>query len=162
MTLLTAYDSVDPARIPADARFIFFYSDGRYANLAQVHAHFPTAHLCGITTQGQIGPGMCDTETGDLTITDTDRWLRLSLGADVWRPRVYANMNTWHALGLYNLLEHFGDSIRRAVALWDDDPTIPPGFDAKQYKNTPGYDVWSCVDDFFKPRPPRAALEAGA
>lgn len=159
MTLVAyrAFDSVTAANLPINATHVFYYDDGHWSNEAAVKARCPHAEYVDITVFGKVGAGMCDSEVGDLTVPETVAWVEKSLAAKVFRPRVYADLDRWENQGLLKQLAPHGNSIRRAVANYDNVPTIPAWADAKQFSSTAKLDTWVCADDFFVNHAPTPA-----
>lgn len=136
------YDGVTPSRIPPDATMVAGYVDGRYANLPALKARFPHATVVEIAVFAHTNAGtVLDVEPGDSTPAQAPGWVvsRRHAGVD---PTVYCSAATWPAVQA---------AFRNAgvtephywIADYDNDPTIPTGARAKQYKNTAGYDVSS-------------------
>lgn len=155
----TMYDAVSPANIPAGASLVAGYADGLYANIPEMRARFPHATVVSIAVRWTTRAQVLDVETGDATPAQAVDWCRQTM-ADKPNPEltVYCNTSTW-------------PSVRQAfqgagvtepqywVAAYDNDPAIPAGAVAKQWKNTPGYDVssvaafWPGVDAAPTPTP---------
>jgi hypothetical protein len=162
MSLITAYDAVTASSLPANATHVFYYADGAFANEAAVKAQCPHAVTCGITVIGQVGPGACDCEAGDLTVAQAETWVTYSLKAGVYRPRVYANQDRWENQGLLAGLAHYGPNIRRWVAAYPGaGATVPPGYDAHQYEGgtVNPFDLNVCLPDFFATKPPAPPVD---
>src|SRR5580704_5917847 len=107
MTLLTLYDAVTAANLPADAKYAAFYVDGKFANEAAVKARCPHATYLSITVRGGIAD-CCDCETGDLTVLQAEAWVASRLAAGAYRPVVYASADTWTNGGLRDALAKYG------------------------------------------------------
>src|SRR5438270_5613189 len=133
-----------------------FYMDGLYANEAGVRADAPHAILTPITVAGHPLARICDTEPGNIGIEGALRWLGdqrrndpLHLG-DPDAYGLYADGSDWGRMG------HTPGV--RWIAKPDGDPTIPPGFHAKQYRWASLYDLSSCASGYFpKPKPKPAS-----
>lgn len=150
--MLTLYDAVNAANIPANAGYVAYYTDGRFANGTAIKARFPHAIYLSITVFGGIAD-CCDCEQGDLTVAHAEAWVAQRLAAGAYRPCVYSNLDRWQNQGLEAGLAKYGNRIRRWVAHFDDIGQIPSGFDAKQYSTNPAVDVSVCLPNFFDPRP---------
>ncbi len=151
MTLLTLYDAVTPANLPATAENVCFYSDGIFANGSAVHARCPHAqHYLGITVHGGIAD-CCDCEVGDLTVAQGEAWIKERLAAGAFRPCIYASQSRWTDEGLLSGLAAYGNRIRRWVAAFPGaGPVVPNGFDAHQYTDGGGkLDTSVCLPNFF-------------
>lgn len=153
------YDGVTPSRIPADATMVAGYVDGRYANLPALRQRFPHATVVEIAVFAHTNGGtVLDVEAGDATPGEAPGWVvsRRHAGVD---PTVYCSASVWPAVQA---------AFRNAgiaephywIARYDNDPTVPTGAVAKQYKTTAGYDVssvaayWPGVDPKPTPAPP--------
>lgn len=139
------YDGVTPSRIPIEATMVAAYVDGRYANVVAMRSRFPHARLVTIAVFASTNAGnVLDVEKGDATPTQAPGWVvkRRRAGID---PTVYCSASLWpsvrQAFRSLNVPEpHYW------IADYDGDPRIPAGAIAKQYKNTPGYDISSVVN----------------
>jgi hypothetical protein len=157
MTLLTAQDAVTAANLDPDLKYAFYYANGPYANEAEVRARCPHATLVPIMVHS--GPlvknSMCDSETLDFTVPETETWVVDMLNAGEYRPRVYANLDRWENVGLLAGLAKYGTEIRRAVADYTITSTaalptaIPWDWCDGWQCSTNGVDRWVCRDDFF-------------
>lgn len=87
----TAYDSASPAAIPASARMVLWYLDGRYAWPADQLARFPRAVKVSITVQGHPAADIADVENGDLTPASAADWIRSRAGH---KSTVYCSLDT--------------------------------------------------------------------
>lgn len=124
-------DAVTTANFPLSTKVAACYVDGRFANVAGVRARLPKAHILTISTQGAVADCV-DCESGDLTIPETIAWVDRRVAAGAGLIVVYANLSTWDG-GLMSGLAHYGNRIKRWLAHPKTAPTIPAGFDAKQY-----------------------------
>lgn len=152
MTLLTMYDAVTAANLPADAKYVCFYTDGQFANGTAVKQRCPHATYLSITVRGGVAD-CCDCEQGDLTVAEAETWVARRLAAGQYRPCVYANLDRWERGGLKAGLAKYGARIRRWVADYDNVAVVPSGFDAKQYRSTSLLDTSVCLPGFFAPKP---------
>lgn len=77
MSVHIAYDDVTLSLIPSDAPLVLAYVDGNFANYDQAVAQFGADRVRGITVRGEHGPHIywCDTEPGDLTISEGAAWV---------------------------------------------------------------------------------------
>jgi len=149
----TMYDAVTVSRVPSTATMVAAYVDGHYANVAAMRDRFPNARLVTIAVFASTNAGtVLDVETGDATPTQAPGWVvkRRKAGVD---PTVYCSESLWpsvrQAFRSLNVPEpHYW------IAHYDSVPLIPEGAIAKQYKNTPGYDI-SVVADYWPGVDPR-------
>ena len=157
------YDAVTVSRIPAGATLVAGYANGVYANLPALRARFPHATVVGISvTAGFDGGTVLDVEKGDASPAEAPDWVRMRRAAGV-DPTVYCNSSTWPSVKA--AFEHAGVAQPHYwIAHYDGDPAIPAGAIAKQWKNTPGYDVstvaayWPGVDRKPAPAKPTVSL----
>ena len=155
MLLINFKDAVNASVLDPGATHAVFYCDGAFENEAAVRARCPHAKLYAITTQGRTGHGIfaCDSETGDLTIAQTEAWTAEQVRLGVSPVVVYANQDRWLNLGLLNALAHYGNRIERWDADFDGVAAVPSWASAKQYA-TGSVDLDVAVADFFGDAPP--------
>lgn len=143
----TMYDSVNPSRIPRDAEIVAGYVNGIYKWADSDWALFPNAVHVGIAVRASYDGGeVLDVEIGDATPAEAPGWVTMRRSHDV-DPSIYCNLSTWptvvRAFQSAGVVEpHYW------IAHYDGSPTLPVGAVAKQYQNTPGFDV-SSVADFW-------------
>jgi hypothetical protein len=148
---LTMYDSVNANSIPAGALYAAYYVDGAYANYQAIRNRCPHAHLFSITVRGGAAD-CCDSETGDLSVAQTETWIADRLAGGHYRPCAYANLDRWTNGGLLAGLSKYGSRIRRWVAAYNDRADIPPGYDGHQF-STGNVDTSVLLDNFFQGAP---------
>jgi hypothetical protein len=154
--MLTLYDAVTAANLPADAKYVCYYTDGRYANETAVKKRCPHATYLSITTRGGVAD-CADCETGDLTVLQAEAWVASRLAAGAHRPCVYASQSRWENEGLKTGLAKYGSKVRRWVAAFPGSgANVPAGYDAHQWSDGGGkLDTSICLSDFFdSPAPP--------
>lgn len=145
------YDSVTVENIPATAQMVAGYVDGHYANIHLLRAHFPHAVVVGIATSSHTDDGqVLDVEKGDATPNGAVAWVQMRRRAGAI-PTVYTSLSEWGSVK-----EAFSKSgISQPfywIANWDGVVSIPSGAIAKQFENTPRYDIsvvttyWPGVD----------------
>lgn len=136
--LINFKDAVDASVLDPNATHAVYYIDGRYANEAAVRARCPHAKLHAITVMGATGKDIfaCDSETGDLTIPQTETWVAEQVRLGAWPIVAYANQDRWLNLGLLTALAKYGNRIERWDADYDGVAEVPPWADAKQYAST--------------------------
>lgn len=157
----TMYDDVDAANIPADATLMAGYVDGSWPSYNAMKARFPHATVVPIAVSWRTNAGtVLDCEKGDATPSECPSWvvMRRARGVD---PTIYCNSDTWPAVRQAFQGAHIPEP-HYWIAQWDDQPTIPAGAVAKQYKNGSTYDTsvvaayWPGVDPI--PTPPEDTL----
>ncbi len=141
------FDSVTASNIPADARMVGGYSDGRYAWSEADFQRFPTAQRVRVTVFAHdVFGDVLDVENGDATPQQAPGWVQKRRDQGAW-PSVYMNSSTWPSVR---------DAMRAAkieeppywVAQYDGNPELMPGAVAKQYQSTNAYDL-SSVANFW-------------
>lgn len=143
----TMYDGISVPNLPSGAPLYAGYLNGHWPTVPALRARFPEARIVEITVFASEGAGhVLDVEPGDASAPQAVDWVRRrrAAGAD---PTVYCNASTWPAVRA---------AFRSAgvpqphywVADYDNDPAIPAGAIAKQFRNTSGYDV-SAVADYW-------------
>lgn len=146
------YDGVDVSKLPANADMYAGYVDGHWPTYHDIVKAHPGKPVVSITVQGWTHDGatviadVCDVENGDLTPAQGAQWARQRLD-DGAHPTIYCSASVVPAV--HASLAAAGVALDRVnlwVAHYDNDPTIPDGAVAKQYVNTPDYDVSSVVD----------------
>jgi hypothetical protein len=91
----TMFDSVNAAAIPADAKMVAGYVDGRYAWSSADWARFPNAVHVPIAVFPSTNAGVVlDCEAGDATPTQCPGWVRMRRAAGV-DPTVYCSYSAW-------------------------------------------------------------------
>lgn len=163
MTLIDFEDAVDASHLDPNATHAVYYADGAFANRAAVAARCPHAKLYAITVHGLTGPGIfaCDSETGDLTVPETEAWVAEQVRLGVRLICVYANLNRWLNEGLKAALDKYGHRIRRWVADWNNVPQIPSWADADQFFSDASVDKDVAVATFFGDDQPAPAGPTG-
>jgi hypothetical protein len=155
MTLLTMYDSDNPATLPADALIVAGYVGSEYDAMV---ARFPHARHLSITGNAALAADCLDVENGDAIASEVVGWVRDRFAAGAYRPCVYASIDTNMPAVLQNLMWAKIPllSVRLWVAHWGQSSAeIPSPFDALQYLNTSDYDENVLAANFFAPRPPK-------
>lgn len=141
------YDSVNAKAIPSQAVMVAGYIDGRYANIAEMRARFPHSTLVEIAVRATTDAGqVLDVERGDATPSQAVSWVqvRRRAGAD---PTVYTSLSEWNAVRSAFRNNHVPEP-HYWIADWDGDASLLAGTVAKQYHNTPNWDV-SVVADYW-------------
>lgn len=148
------FDAVTATNIPRSATMVAGYVDQITSKPWSVSDWelFPYAvHVAIVKKASSVFGDVLDVETGDASPSEAPGWVSAmrTVGLD---PTVYCNFSTWNlvqsafaATGVQP--PHYW------IAKYDDVASIPPswvasGCVAKQYKNTPGYDL-SIVADYW-------------
>jgi hypothetical protein len=147
------YDGIasDAKAIPTTTAFVAGYVDGHYAWSAADWARFPHSVHIGIAVRSTTNDGIVlDCEPGNATPAEAVDWvvMRRKAGVD---PTVYCGQSSWPSVKA--AFAHAGIAAPHWwVARYDDDPTIPAGAVAKQWKSTADWDessvaaYWPGVD----------------
>lgn len=128
------YDSVNAARLPADAKLVACYVDGHYANEAAVRARCPHATVVTITVLGHSDANVIDCEAGDATPDQAAAWAKAQIGKGK-HPTIYCNLSTWPSV--QQAVKAAGvpaGSVSYWVAHYDAKAEMIPGAVAKQYQ----------------------------
>lgn len=157
-SLITMYDSTDPACIPPDAQAAAAYNDLRFAaSWPALIARFPKLHeqgrLVSIAALASTRARIYDLEPGNpMTVAQLPGAVKASIAAGIYRPGVYASeplLSECRAALLASGLKP--DQFCCWVAKWDGVSQVPPGDAAKQLRDAGPYDVSVCDPDFFPP-----------
>ncbi len=152
----TMYDTTDVnTGLPvAHPQAVAGYVNGNYPSYNGLVKRYPGAKHLSIAVNTSTDARCLDVETGDATPADAPAWVRRQHARGIARPIVYANASTMEAV----LAALNADFIKRGeYLLWeahyDNIANVPPGRDAKQYRNveTPGhnYDISECQPWFL-------------
>jgi hypothetical protein len=137
----TMYDGVTPSRLPPSASMVAGYADGHYANLAAMRARYPHATVVSIAVSWRTRAQVLDVETGDATPAQAVQWCLHTMAGTANRDlTVYCNTSTWPSVRAAFRAAGVSEP-QYWVAEYDGVAAIPAGAVAKQYRNTPGYDV---------------------
>lgn len=102
MSSVIFFDDVDVSLLP-QADYYAGYADGIFANIAAIHARFPSAGILSIAVKATDVADALDVEAGDAVNSQVVAWFKLSLSKGVTKPCVYtsaSNVNT--IVGLFN------------------------------------------------------------
>lgn len=136
--LLLMLDTISPPAL-SGLRFdaLAGYVGGMWPDFAALCLLYPALHkanrIVSVAVSAVQDAEFLDVERGDATIAQAPAWLDRQLARKVWRPGIYADLDSWVNGGLLRLLAHYGSSIRRWVADWDFHPGILAGYDAQQW-----------------------------
>lgn len=141
MTTQIMYDSVDMTKIPAGARLVAAYVNGSYANVHQAHGLFPDATIVEISVTAHEDSGdVLDVERYDAGPEEAPAWVALRRRAGVIAPAVYCSLDTWPECIAAFRQQQIADPLWW-IAHYDDRGDLSVGMFAKQYQNTPHYDL---------------------
>lgn len=98
MTSILMFDDVDVSLLPSGFDAYAAYIDGIYANLAQIKARFPSAHILTIAVRASDVADALDIEAGDAVNTEAPGWFRKALAAGVTKPCLYTSASNADAL----------------------------------------------------------------
>lgn len=98
MTNILMFDDVDVALLPAGFDAYAGYVDGIFANLSQVKARFPNAHILTIAVRSSDVADALDVEPGDAVNADAPAWFKKALAAGVTKPCFYTSASNVDAL----------------------------------------------------------------
>jgi len=152
------YDSVTVDQIPEQPHAVAGYVNGSYANVDKLKERFPDARLLTISVGASDEIADCyDIENGDYKPSDAAELYQNAVRAGVWRPCFYADLSNMPAVkkSLNTVVKNRSD-IRLWVALYDNSPYLPEGYDAKQFTDKAlgrNLDESICDSTFFKAVP---------
>lgn len=169
--MLTMYDSIDVAEIPANAQAVAGYTGGQWPTFKELAKAFPKAKRVSIAIRSADNGEILDIEAGDASVGDAAPWFHRQQARGVKRPGFYTSLSNVNLL-VQALEQH---SIHRAdYRLWSAHYTAAPHIcgpsegigtyaDATQYYDRAlgrNLDVSVCADSFFAPPKPAAYLPA--
>lgn len=161
---IPGYDAVTLSNVPSNAQAVGCYASGAYVNCNEARARFPHAHIISIATTASFVPATClDTEPGDSSPSEVADWIRRDHAAGVARPCDYANASEMVSVRA----DVAAAGVPRSawlewVAAWDNNPAIPAGFDAHQWKSTWNLDWDTFSSAFFGPPKPTGPVCFGS
>lgn len=168
MTTLVMWDDVTASLIPADAEYVGYYVDGRYANEAAIKARCPKAKLVGIAVTEADNADVLDVETGDAQIADIYYWLHRGQKPVTTRlPTIYTSVDNVDRMMLTmaaNRFVHGRDFLIWSAHYTDSAHICGPttcalthtACDATQWTshaNSQSLDESECLPEFFKAAP---------
>ena len=146
----TCYDSINVNAIPADAQLAAGYAGGNWPTYANgsLRARCPHAILVSIAVNASEDAMVLDVERGDATPSDAPAWCQRQR-ARGQVPTVYCNASTWPAVQ-----QMFHDAGQPLPQWWDanydNNPTLPAGAVAKQYRSDTNQNLdYSVVADYW-------------
>ena len=161
--MITMYDSiaVAPLRKVASSSkdAVAGYVDGRFADFSELVHAFPHDRHLSIAVHADDDADCLDVEAGDALVVEVPAWVLRQHGRGLWRPVVYASESNWPAIDQELGKAGIGGTFtRRWVAAWNNQASVPAGFDAHQFTDHPNgqnVDESVLVDDFFGTAPRR-------
>ena len=161
--MITMWDNISAASIPANAQACAGYAGGRWPDFKAMVQRFPKLAAEGrvksIAVNDQETAHILDVEQGDATPAQAPGWVKRMLAeppaVGIYKPGIYASLSAMGAVK--RALANAGIQ-RSAVLLWVADWTyiahLPPGYDACQWTDKAGpNDESLCLDSFFPPLP---------
>jgi lysozyme family protein len=102
MSSVVFFDDVDVALLP-QADYYAGYADGIYANIAAIHARFPSAGILSIAVKATDTADALDVESGDAVNSEVVPWFKLALSKGVTKPCIYTSAsNVNDIVALFN------------------------------------------------------------
>lgn len=116
---------------------------------------FPVLSRVTITPSAGTVADVLDVENGDATPGETEAWITLCKAHGLLRPTIYCSLSVVPAVRKGTGKWRLGIDYDLWVADWDGTTQIPyPAAAAKQFRNTPKYDVNAVFDDGWPHRLP--------
>lgn len=148
-------DNVDVFRIPLGTPAIGCYSYGPYRqSCVDAASRFPNSYRLSITPSELGTARILDVEPGDAVPSQAGSWARRMVSQGVFRPGVYST--SWNRAAIVSSLSANGLTHCTAgstsktcyvlwLAAWDNNPSIPVGWDSHQYAggNVRDYDTFA-------------------
>ena len=155
--MIEMFDTVTPSAIgrlaSTSSDAVAGYVDGRYKDLAQLERDYPAHRHMGIAVRATDDAECLDVETGDAQPWQVAGWVLRQHSRGIVRPCIYANLSTMPAVKRELATAGIArQSVRLWVAAYDNDPSIPAGYDAHQWTDHwdgRNVDASVCLDDFF-------------
>lgn len=119
---ITMYDDTNPSLIPATAKAVAGYVNGKYQTASRIKTLFPKALKVFIAVTADADADCLDVERGDATPDQAPAWLTrqwktwTSKPHDVPLPVIYSSESAWPAL--IALLTHHGFVHRKHYLIW--------------------------------------------
>lgn len=162
------YDSTTLDAIPANATMVAGYVDGSYANIRAIRQRWPHAiHVTITVTGADLSAQVVDCESRDTTPASAARWAKRKIAAKAGHPTIYCSASVWPTVKAEVAKAGIARQVSYWIAHYDNDPTVPAGAVAKQYRSTnkPNLDYsvvvdyWPGVDAAPKPPPTPTPLK---
>ena len=151
---LSGQDSVSPGGMQNGKSVYAGYGLGSFTNMGSVESRFPGKRYVSISPRVASGVDCLDIETGDAVPSDGPAFVHDWHQVNTNKPVLYANASTMPAVKSHLASAGLTGRAYLWVAEWDGSPSIPGGYDAKQYGSTSGYDADSFYDYMFGPVTP--------
>lgn len=162
-TVLKGQDSVSPAGMQRGLDVYSGYARGTYTDMREIESRFPGAKYLSISPYVTTGVDCLDIEPGNAGAASAPAFVRGWHPVNTTKPVIYADG--------HDMVDIKADLAKAGIArsqyfLWlanpDLDPTVPAGYDAKQYAWTSGYDSDSFNDYMFGAPAPVWPLKNGS
>ena len=114
--MITMYDAVDTAQIPAGAAAVAGYVNGQWVTYPELKARFPGAHILSIAVDADHDADALDIEQFDATPAQAAAWFERQRGRGVARPCLYASVSVMQSQVLPAVTA--AGVPRSAVRLW--------------------------------------------
>lgn len=172
---LTMYDSVNIAEIPADAKAVAGYVNGRWPTYPKLAKRWPNAERLSIAVSAAADADCLDVERYDATPEQAPAWVKRQQARGVHRPAVYSSVS--EMAQVQAALTRAGikrREVRLFTAHYNGKPhlcTAACGFgftgraDATQYTDKAlgrSLDASYCAPSFFAEAAPKAAPKPSA
>lgn len=153
--MITVLDTVTPSILPKGNFAYAGYVGGHFPDVTGIRRMFPHAHVLSYAVHPDEKADFCDFEAGDFQAADVVPWVVKMHSQGVWRPGVYAALNSFETTSvLHDLGRRLPrDMYRLEYAEWNGQRVIRPGFDGHQYSDHgpqgQNFDMSVVKDDFF-------------
>lgn len=150
MTNLLGCDATNVASMPAGYDVYCGYTTGTYNNYNAVVAAHPGKKYVGISIS--VAPTDCyDVEPGGGTAALAPAFFKQCPHPNLNKPMFYADNTRMPGLvAALSAAKILRSSYYLWLALWDNNPAIPAGYDGKQFANHPGFDASSFAPNIFR------------
>lgn len=98
MFSIRMFDSVNVSEIPADAKAVAGYVDGKWQTFPELVKRFPNARKVSIAVSAANQARCLDIEAQDATVEQAGFWVRNQWARGVKRPILYTSVSNWKAL----------------------------------------------------------------
>lgn len=95
---LAMFDSVNVDEIPAAAKAVAGYVDGKWQTFPELVKRYPDAHKVSIAVFAKDNARCLDIEREDATNAQAAEWVRRQWARGVKRPILYTSVSNWKAL----------------------------------------------------------------
>ena len=156
--MITVLDTVTPSTLPHGDFAYAGYVGGHFADAGEIERMFPHAHVLTYAVHPDEKADMADLESGDFPVSQpqvTVNWVLKMHQEGVWRPGIYASLNTFQTTSVLKELSKRlpRNMYRLEYAEWNGQRVIRPGFDGHQLADHgphgENFDVSVVLDNFF-------------